>query len=131
MTVKYAVPKEGTIIWFDIMAIPKDAPHPDNAHAWINFIMKPEIAGAISNAVNYANGNKDALPFVSDDVKNDPGVYPPPEVKAKLYPDLAETAGIHAPAESHLDALHDGEVSRRESESRRRTADTALSAVAA
>jgi putrescine transport system substrate-binding protein len=91
ITVKYAVPKEGTIIWFDVMAIPKDAPHPDNAHAWINFIMKPEIAGAISNAVNYANGNKDSLPFVNDDVKNDPGVYPPPEVKAKLYPDLAET----------------------------------------
>ncbi|HSD74283.1 MAG TPA: polyamine ABC transporter substrate-binding protein [Steroidobacteraceae bacterium] len=89
--VKYAVPKEGTIIWFDMMAIPKDAPHPDNAHAWINFIMKPEIAGAISNAVNYANGNKESLPFVNDDVKNDPGVYPPPEVKAKLYPDLAET----------------------------------------
>jgi putrescine transport system substrate-binding protein len=89
--VEYAVPKEGTIIWFDVMAIPKDAPHPDNAHAWINFIMKPEIAGAISNAVNYANGNKDSMPFVSDDVKNDPGVYPPPEVKAKLYPDLAET----------------------------------------
>jgi putrescine transport system substrate-binding protein len=89
--VKYAVPKEGTIIWFDVMAIPKDAPHPDNAHAWINFIMKPEVAGAISNAVNYANGNKDSLPFVNDDVKNDPGVYPPAEVKAKLYPDLAET----------------------------------------
>jgi putrescine transport system substrate-binding protein len=73
------------------MAIPKDAPHPANAHAWINFIMKPEVAGAISNAVNYANGNKDSMQFVSDDVKNDPGVYPPPEVKAKLYPDLAET----------------------------------------
>jgi len=73
------------------MAIPKDAPHPDNAHAWINFIMKPEIAGAISNAVNYANGNKESLPFVNDEAKNDPGVYPPPEVKAKLYPDLAET----------------------------------------
>jgi len=91
ITVKYAVPKVGTIIWFDVMAIPKDAPHPDNAHAWINFIMKPEIVGAISNAVNYANGNKESLPFVNDDVKNDPGVYPPPEVKAKLYPDLAET----------------------------------------
>jgi putrescine transport system substrate-binding protein len=89
--VEYAVPKEGTIIWFDVMAIPKDAPHPANAHAWINFIMKPEVAGAISNAVNYANGNKDSMQFVSDDVKNDPGVYPPPEVKAKLYPDLAET----------------------------------------
>jgi putrescine transport system substrate-binding protein len=91
VTVKYAVPKEGTIIWFDMMAIPKDAPHPNNAHAWINFMMKPEIVGAISNFVNYANGNKESLPFVNDDVKNDPGIYPPAEVKAKLFPDLAET----------------------------------------
>ena len=91
VTVKYAVPKEGTVIWFDMMAIPKDAPHPNNAHAWINFIMKPEIVGDISNFVNYANGNKASLPFVKDEVKNDPGIYPPPEIKAKLFPDLAHT----------------------------------------
>ncbi len=91
VTVKYAVPKEGTVIWFDMMAIPKDAPHPNNAHAWVNFIMKPEIVADISNYVNYANGNKESLPFVKDDVKNDPGIYPPPEVKAKLFPDLSHT----------------------------------------
>ena len=91
VTVKYAVPKEGTVIWFDMMAIPKDAPHPNNAHAWVNFIMKPEIVADISNYVNYANGNKESLPFVKDDVKNDPGIYPPAEVKAKLFPDLSHT----------------------------------------
>jgi putrescine transport system substrate-binding protein len=91
VTVKYSVPKEGTVIWFDMMAIPKDAPHPNNAHAWINFIMKPEIVADISNFVNYANGNKESLPFVKDDVKNDPGIYPPSEVKAKLFPDLSHT----------------------------------------
>jgi putrescine transport system substrate-binding protein len=91
VTVKYAVPKEGTIIWFDTMAIPKDAPHPNNAHAFINYIMKPEVVAAISNYVNYANGNAAATPLVDESVRNDPGVYPPPEVKAKLFPDLAET----------------------------------------
>jgi putrescine transport system substrate-binding protein len=91
ITIKYAVPKEGTIIWFDMMGIPKDAPHPGNAHAWINYIMKPEVAASISNYVNYANGNAASLPMVDDSVKNDPGVYPPPEVKAKLFPDLSET----------------------------------------
>jgi putrescine transport system substrate-binding protein len=91
VVVKYAVPKEGTIIWFDTMAIPKDAPHPNNAHVFINFIMKPEVAAAISNYVNYANGNAAATPLVDEGVRNDPGVYPPPEVKAKLFPDLSET----------------------------------------
>ena len=91
INVKYAVPKEGTIIWFDTMAIPKDAPHPNNAHAFINYIMEPEVVARISNFVNYANGNADSLPFIDEGVRNDPGVYPPPEVKAKLFPDLAET----------------------------------------
>lgn len=91
ITVKYSVPKEGTIIWFDMMGIPKDAPHPNNAHAFINYVMKPEVAAAISNYVNYANGNAAATPLVDEGVRNDPGVYPPPEVKAKLFPDLSET----------------------------------------
>jgi putrescine transport system substrate-binding protein len=89
--IKYSIPKEGTIIWFDVYAIPKDAPHPNNAHAFINFMEQPEVAAANSNFINYANGNAASLQFVNDDVKNDPGIYPTPEVKAKLFPDLAET----------------------------------------
>jgi putrescine transport system substrate-binding protein len=89
--IKYTIPKEGTIIWFDVYAIPKDAPHPNNAHAFINFMEQPEVAAANSNFINYANGNAASLQFVNDDVKNDPGIYPTPDVKAKLFPDLAET----------------------------------------
>ena len=89
--IKYSVPKQGTIIWFDMMGIPKDAPHPNNAHAFINYILKPEVAASISNFVNYANGNAAATAMVDESVRNDPGVYPPPEVKAKLFPDLSET----------------------------------------
>jgi putrescine transport system substrate-binding protein len=92
VTIKYSVPKEGTIIWFDMLAIPADAPHPNNAHLFINYIMEPQVTAAISNAMSYANGNAAALQFVDDAVKNDPGVYPPAEVKAKLFPDLAKTA---------------------------------------
>ena len=91
VTVKYAVPKEGTIIWFDTMAIPKDAPHPGNAHVFINYVIQPEVIAGVTNYVNYANGVAASLPFVDESVRNDPGVYPPPEVKAKLFPDLAET----------------------------------------
>jgi putrescine transport system substrate-binding protein len=89
--IRYNVPKEGTIIWFDMYAIPADAPHPNNAHAFIDFMMKPEVAAANSNFVNYATGNAASLPLVDEAVRDDPGVYPPAEVKAKLFPDLAET----------------------------------------
>jgi putrescine transport system substrate-binding protein len=86
------VPKEGTIIWFDMYAIPADAPHPDNAHAFINYMMKPEVAAANSNFVHYANGNAAAVALLDPAVHNDPGVYPPKEVMDKLFPNLARSA---------------------------------------
>ena len=86
-----SVPKDGTIIWFDMYAIPADAPHPDNAHAFINFMMKPEVAAANSNFVHYASGNAAAVPLLDPSVRDDPGVYPPPEVMAKLFPNLARS----------------------------------------
>jgi putrescine transport system substrate-binding protein len=87
--IKYAIPKEGTIVWFDMLAIPADAKHPKNAHAFINYLLEPQVAANNSNFVNYANGNAASLPMVSEEVKNDPGIYPTPEVKAKLFPSLA------------------------------------------
>ena len=85
------VPKEGTIIWFDMYAIPADAPHPDNAHAFINYMMKPEVAAANSNFVHYATANRDAVPLLDPSVRDDPGVYPPQEVMDKLFPNLARS----------------------------------------
>ena len=87
--ISYTIPKEGTIVWFDMLAIPADAKHPKNAHAFINYLMDPQVAANNSNFVNYANGNAASLPMVSDEVKSDPGIYPTPEVKAKLFPSLA------------------------------------------
>lgn len=87
--IKFAIPKEGTIVWFDMLAIPADAKHPKNAHAFINYLMDPQVAANNSNTVNYANGNAQSLAMVNDEVKNDPGIYPTPEVKAKLFPSLA------------------------------------------
>lgn len=87
--IKFAIPKEGTIVWFDMLAIPADAKHPKNAHALINYLMEPQVAANNSNFVNYANGNAASLAMVNDAVKNDPGIYPTPEVKAKLFPSLA------------------------------------------
>jgi putrescine transport system substrate-binding protein len=87
----YTIPKEGAVIWFDNLAIPADAPHPKNAHLFIDYIMEPQVAAAISNYVFYANGNRASMPHVDDEVKTDPGIYPSDSVKAKLFPDLADS----------------------------------------
>ncbi len=88
--IKYSIPTEGTILWFDMLAIPKDAPHPENAYAFINFIMMPEVITEITNFKGYANANAMAQPLPS--VKNDPGIYPTPEMLPKLSPQLADSA---------------------------------------
>ena len=88
--IKYSIPKEGTILWFDMLAIPKDAPHPESAYAFINFVMTPEVIGEITNFKGYANANAVAQPLAS--VKNDPGVYPTPELVPKLSVQLADSA---------------------------------------
>jgi len=89
--VAYTIPKEGAIMWFDMLAIPADAPHPGNAHEFLNFIMDPAVAAGISNDIAFANGNAASLPLVRDEVKNDPSVYPTEEVKKNLHLHLAES----------------------------------------
>jgi len=89
--IAYAIPKEGSFIWFDTVAIPADAPHPGNAHAFLNYLMEPEVIAKVSNQIGYANGNLDSLPFMEARVRDDPAVYPPGEVRLKLQPDTAES----------------------------------------
>ena len=89
--IAYIIPKEGTIIWFDSYLVPKDAPHPKNAHTFINYMLRPEVIAAVTNTVNYPNGNAAATQYVKKEVLEDPSVYPSQEVKAKLVPDLADT----------------------------------------
>jgi putrescine transport system substrate-binding protein len=91
VTVRYAIPREGAINYFDMLAIPADAPHPDNAHAYLNYLMDPEVIARVTNKTRFASGNAAALPFVAEDIKNDPGIYPTPEVRARLHPDLVES----------------------------------------
>lgn len=91
VNVAYAVPKEGAIIWFDMLAIPADAPHPNNAHEFLNFIMEPAVIAGVSNYVAYANGNSASFQLVDESVRTDPSVYPPDEVKQKLHAHLAES----------------------------------------
>ncbi len=90
--INFVIPKEGTLVWFDLMAIPADAPHPEAAHKFIDFILKPEIAAAISNYVYYAVPNTAAEPLLDEEVSSNKGVYPTQEVKEKLYVQVAHTA---------------------------------------
>ena len=83
--IAYAIPKEGTQMWFDQMAIPADAPHPDEAHEFLNYIMEPEVIAKASNYVFYANGNKASQEFLDPEVRDDPAVYPDDAVLEKLF----------------------------------------------
>ncbi|MDR4305718.1 polyamine ABC transporter substrate-binding protein [Chelatococcus sambhunathii] len=83
--VDYMLPKEGAQLWFDEMVIPADAPHPDAAHAFIDYMQKPEVAAKNSNFVSYANGNLESQKFIDESVKGNPNVYPTPDVFAKLF----------------------------------------------
>jgi putrescine transport system substrate-binding protein len=82
--VRYVIPKEGAVRWMDLMVIPKDAPNVAEAHAFINYLLTPAVIAQISDEVGYANGNASALALLSPELRNDPGVYPPPAVAAKL-----------------------------------------------
>ncbi|MGV8920265.1 MAG: polyamine ABC transporter substrate-binding protein [Pseudomonas sp.] len=83
--VAYSIPKEGAGSFYDMVAIPKDAENVEGAYKFMNFLLKPEVMAAITNSVHFPNGNAAATPLVDEDIRNDPGVYPPAEVQAKLY----------------------------------------------
>ena len=83
--IAYNAPKEGALMWFDQMAIPVDAPNPEAAHKFLNFIMDAENMAAASNYVYYANGNAASQPFLEEDVIGDPAIYPSAETLEKLY----------------------------------------------
>ncbi|TYC51501.1 polyamine ABC transporter substrate-binding protein [Rhodobacterales bacterium] len=85
VTVEYSIPKEGALMWFDQMAIPADAQHKDEAHEFLNYIMRPEVMAKASNYVYYANGNKASQEFLNDDVIGDPAIYPSKETVENLY----------------------------------------------
>ncbi|MDA1325454.1 MAG: polyamine ABC transporter substrate-binding protein [Proteobacteria bacterium] len=79
------LPKEGAQAVIDVMAIPTDAKRPDNAHAFINFMMRPDVVGPITNAVGYANAVEGAEKFVDKVRREDPVVYPSKETRDRLF----------------------------------------------
>ena len=111
-TSQYVIPKEGTIEWFDMLAIPADAPHPENALKFINYIMEPKVTADISNDVFYANGNKAA--FAADRPRRSPAIpniYPPADVAGQARRRCkAHSQDFTATADAHLDTHQDRPV---------------------
>lgn len=82
------IPKIGAPVFFDVMVIPADAPHPGNAHKWMNYIMRPDVHASLTNKVFYANPNKDSLKFVKKEVADNKTVFlSPDDMKKMIAPD--------------------------------------------
>ncbi|MCX7383192.1 MAG: extracellular solute-binding protein [Alphaproteobacteria bacterium] len=82
---RYIAPQEGAQLWFDMLAIPKDAPHPAEALEFINFILRPDVMAGITNQVRYPNAIPATAKDIAPDIAGDPGVYPPAEQRARFF----------------------------------------------
>ena len=83
--IAYSIPREGTIIFFDMMAIPASARHARNAHRFIDYLLRPDVIAAVSNYVKYPNPNRASTPLIDPEVLANPTIYPPPEVRSRLF----------------------------------------------
>ncbi len=83
--IDYVVPREGSLVWFIMLAIPRDAPNVPNAHLFINYLMNPKVMADISNFIGYANGNSAATPLLDPSISSDPIIYPPPDQQQRLF----------------------------------------------
>jgi putrescine transport system substrate-binding protein len=83
--IRYLIPKEGVNLWFDMLAIPKDAGNVTNAHAFINYLLRPDVIAPVSDYVGYANPNTDAKALMDPKVSGNPGIYPGDEVISKTF----------------------------------------------
>ena len=85
VTISYVIPREGTQLWFDNLAIPRDAKNVAEAHAFINFLQKPEVAAMNANFVSYANGNLASQKFIDRAIFEDKTIYPDDAMMRRLY----------------------------------------------
>jgi putrescine transport system substrate-binding protein len=83
------IPREGALMWFDSFAIPKDARNVAEAHAFINYMLRPEVAAANTNFVSYASGNLAAKAHVRPEILANPGIYPDEAIFKRLFTNTA------------------------------------------
>lgn len=84
VNVAYLVPSEGAVVWTDVAVLLADAPNREEAHAFVDFLLRPEVIADITNYVAYANANAAAESLVDEEIRADAGIYPPAETRAKF-----------------------------------------------
>lgn len=84
--INYVVPIEGSPMWFDMVAMPVDAPNEKAGYAFMNYLMRPEVMAGISNHVRYANGNEKADALIDPALRTDTAVYPDADIMSRLFP---------------------------------------------
>jgi putrescine transport system substrate-binding protein len=89
--IDYVIPDEGTLLWFTLLAIPRDAPHVTNAHVLINYLINPQVLAHVSNSTGFANANPSALPFLNASIAADTAVYPTPDQQRRLIAQLEDS----------------------------------------
>ncbi|HEY6452184.1 MAG TPA: polyamine ABC transporter substrate-binding protein [Steroidobacteraceae bacterium] len=89
--VRYDIPREGAIMFFDMLAIPADAPHPKNAHLFINYLLRPDVAAKNSTLAHYATSNAAAYALVDPLVREDRGIYPSEAQRSHMVPNAAHS----------------------------------------
>jgi len=83
--IAYSIPDEGSTLWFDMVVMPKSAPHEKNGYSYMNYLLTPQVIANISNSIHYANPNSAADAYVVPAVKQDLAIYPPKSVMDKLF----------------------------------------------
>jgi putrescine transport system substrate-binding protein len=91
ITISYVIPKEGALVWFDTLAIPRDAPHLENAHVFLDYLMDPQVIANVTNATGFANANAAATPLVNQSIAADAAVYPTRGEQARLFVQVVDT----------------------------------------
>ena len=93
--IKTVIPKEGTVMWIDCLAIPKDAPHPKNAHKFLNFLLRPDIIARVTNQTYFANAIPASLSYVNESIRHNPTVFPTKEMRKRIYTNTPLPARLH------------------------------------
>jgi putrescine transport system substrate-binding protein len=94
VAINYVIPKEGSQVWFDVFAIPADAPNKAAAYKFLDYMLRPEVIAKASNFTQYANANLAATPLVDAAVRDNPNVYPTPEVFKRLFVTTAKDQAL-------------------------------------
>ena len=81
----YYVPRTGAPVWYDVMCIPADAKNVENAHRFLDYMMRPEVAAACTNFTGYANANKASMPLVDPEIASNPAVFPDAETLSRMF----------------------------------------------